>query len=155
LKVCFELNDNIVDKNLNHALFHDYQSTKRTNIAPFTSDIKHVYAKYFCDGDTKDAKRKLDRKNHEINRGDLIFISVFGSASIMMFIFLIWYAILSPGLFKKTLVWTGIEATGPVMRSTFIIIYILFAVGLVIKVFRQYDINYMHIFDLDERIRVR
>lgn len=48
-----------------------------------------------------------------------------------------------------------IEATGPVMRCTFIVSYILFAVGLCIRVFQQYEINYMHIFELDERLRVR
>ena len=144
-----------MDKNLNHTLFHDYKFTKRTNIAPFTSDIKNVYAKYFCNGDTKKAKVKLEKKNLEINRGDLIFISVFTSGSVLMFIFLIYNSLLTPGLFRKTLVWTGIEATGPVMRCTLIVCYTLFAVGLCISVFRTYEINYMHIFELDERIRVR
>lgn len=155
MKECFKLDDNIVDKNLIHSLFHDYKFSKRSNIGPFCSDIKTVYAKFFCNNDFKVASDKLARKNAQISRGDLIFISVFGSASAMVFLFLFWYAILTPEVFKQSLVWTGIEATGPVMRCTFIVVYILFAVGLCIRVFRQYEINYMHIFELDERLRVR
>lgn len=73
----------------------------------------------------------------------------------MLFIFMFYFAILTPELFYESIMWDRIEATGPVMRSTFVICYILFAVGLCIKVFRQYEINYMHIFEIDERNRVR
>ena len=155
LKECFELDDNIIDKNLVHSLFLDYKFSARSNIGPCCSDIKTVYAKYFCKNNIKVASEKLDGSNSQISKSDLMFISMFGSASAVVFLFLIWYAILKPEYFKENLVWTGIEATGPVMRCTFIVVYTLFAVGLCISVFREREINYMHIFELDERVRVR
>jgi hypothetical protein len=40
------------------------------------------------------------------------------------------------------------------MRLTFLLIYIIFASGLCIYVFRRHEINYIHIFDMDYKKKV-
>lgn len=87
-----EIDDNILDKVLIHNLFHDYQFVKRQNIGPFSSDIKEVYAKYFTKGDIKVAREKLEGGTAAIGKEDLLFIGLFGGATVMMFLFLIYYA---------------------------------------------------------------
>ena len=99
----------------------------------------------------KETKEKLDGENKSVGQKDLVFIGIFGGGSVMLFLFLFYFALSTPEQFFDTRIWTRIEATGPVMRCTFFFTYMLFAVGLGISIFIKAEINYSHIFELDER----
>lgn len=73
---------------------------------------------------------------------------------LIFLVFIGFFAILFGDVFATTLFWNSLKASNPIMRSTFILCYILFAVGLCISVYRVNEINYMHIFQLDDRHRV-
>ena len=77
---------------------------------------------------------------------DICILSFMGGGIVIFIIFMIFFIHLEEEIFETDEFWTSLKATGPVMRSTFIICYILFAVGLCISVYRKYEINYMHIF---------
>lgn len=47
-----------------------------------------------------------------------------------------------------------ISASNPAMRVTFFFSYLLIACGIVIRVFRTYQINYLHIFEFDFRVKL-
>ena len=49
----------------------------------------------------------------------------------------------------------GVEAANPIFRLTFFICYILFATGLCIHVFRRFEVNYLHIFELDYNFKIQ
>ena len=77
-----------------------------------------------------------------------------GGGIVIFALFMLFFAYIEGEIFKQDRFWDSLKATSPVMRSTFIICYILFAVGLCISVYRKYEINYVSIFELDDRQRV-
>ena len=82
-----------------------------------------------------------------------VAILSFLSGGIIIFVFImIFFAVkVDPKIYESDEFWDSVAASNPIMRFLFILCYILFGVGLCIYVFRKNEINYMHIFELDER----
>ena len=111
------------------------------------NDIKTVYATNFCNNDIKQAKSELEKQKSVIRQSDLAILSFLSGGIIIFILIMFFYAVkVNPEIYESDEFWNALAASNPIMRSMFVICYILFAVGLCIMVFRKNEINYMHIF---------
>lgn len=65
------------------------------------------------------------------------------------------YATSTATLTKNDQIWDAIQASNPVYRFSFMLIVIMAASGMCISVFRDYEINYLHIFDIDYKYNLQ
>ena len=121
---------------------------------PWSQDIRSIYAKNFTQGNIAKAKKVLEGSGNQYTTQDLFLLSMFSGGIIAMVLLVLFFMIIENYLYSSSILWDGLAATNPVMRITFIISYILFATGIVIRVFRTHSINYLHIFELDYRHKI-
>lgn len=88
MKNTFLQKDNIINKNLEYHLLNDYKFTDQSQIIPVSNDIRHVYAKYFTDGNMNKAKEKLDKNNYAMKKEDLFVLSFMLGGIFIFLIFL-------------------------------------------------------------------
>jgi len=84
-----------------------------------------------------------------MRRSDLTIISFFSGASMVMFfvgILFLWIPDHKGDYEDERIV-----ASVQVLRFSFLVIYVLFAAGVNIKIFTAYKINYLYIFEIDQR----
>lgn len=96
----------------------------------------------------------LENHNYEVRRKDAILISFFcGTITIITFMFIVLISIPDSALEKKNLNVnsTAIELFSSMytFRFLFMLIFTLAATGVVVKMLKQYRVNYMFIFELD------
>ena len=149
-----------MDKTLIQFLY-DCQFIQRNNIKRLTKDFRETTAEFFTNNNLKKADQLLDGDKNKINKIDLSKILVFGGATLVVIILLIYSLISANQVFrdhnstKVQVLWDSLLAMNPIMRFTFIAIYIMFASGIVMNVLRTYEINYIHIFEFDYSKRVQ
>lgn len=148
------MKDNIVNKNLQYHLFHDYKFTNTDLCLHFANDIKTVYAKQFCNNDFVKAKRLLEKNTYTMKQTDVAILSFMLGGIFIFVVFMLFLYVLEGEIFETALFWDSLKASTPIMRFTFMMCYVLIGVGIAISVYRRNEINYMHIFQLDEKHRV-
>ena len=109
-------------------------------------------ADFFTDGDVKKAKILLEGKTNEIPRDSLKILSLL-SGGILVFFWIIFLCLITTKSDDRS-TWEKLQHQNPIMRVTFYLIYVVFAAGLCVHVFRVNEINYMHILELDYRKKV-
>jgi hypothetical protein len=132
-----------------------YEFCKRRCIKSLTSDITSVFAKVFTKGDLQKAKEVLTQDKFVIQKLDLFYLSFMagGCFSVAGFTFI--YALMEQEvIFREKQVIAAVAAFTPVMRVTFLMIYIVVASGIVIRVLRKKEINYLHIFEIGYQHRI-
>lgn len=147
MKTHFAIKDNVLDKVL-ATMIEEKHFVKRQNVNKLTHEIKEVVASFYTNNDLKLAEKMLEGEVNQISRKDLCQIA-FLSGSIIVFVMSLAFAmVLQKDKFehKESFVWAAIEAQNTSMRLCFIVCYILFATGFCIQVFREFHINYLHIF---------
>lgn len=147
-KVYFEMKDNIIDKNL-QVMLSEFHFCKRNQFKQLQKEFNKVIARFFTiNNSLREAQIILNGDSNLMNRRDLCIISFFGGAIIFTLIVLIVFISLHPESFNNdnTKLWTAVQHTNPIMRFCLMLCYILFATGFAISVFREYQINYLHIF---------
>ena len=123
-------------------------------------NIVEVVADYFAHGDPNEALKVLNKKSMQWRRIDIAMISFFGGSSVLMLCIMEFITELCPDLSynnkDKTRLdfWKSIESSNPIYRFGFILWYSLFAAGFCIHVWRKYDINYYHVFDLHPDFKI-
>lgn len=154
MKKQFQIRDNLLDKIINE-LIKQYEFVKRRNIVAFNEDLIRVYAEYFTKGNIKKAKKVLKGDKFLVSTKDLGIVTFLsgGSLFILMFTLVICY-MEDPVLFRDQITQTTIKAFTPVVRLLFFLIYTMYMIGVVIRVFREKEINFLHIFEVsyDKRI---
>lgn len=88
MKNTFQQKDNIINKNLEYHLLNDYKFTDPSHIIPVSNDIRHVYAKYFTDGDMNKAKKTLEKNNYAMKKEDLFVLSFMLGGIFIFIVFL-------------------------------------------------------------------
>lgn len=148
MKNHFEMKDNLIDKMINVHI-RQYQFVQRRNIRAITMDIESVYADNFTNGDTNKAKQILRGGKFIVSDTDFTIVTFFGSSSLFMLLMIVYFCIIEdPIAYESDQFRSAIKAFTPIKRVTFIIIFILMATGVIIRVFREQEINYLHIFEL-------
>ena len=87
-----KIRDNVLNKNLAR-IVKSHQFSQRNLIGPILKDFKTVYAKYFFDGDLKQAIHKLEHHDEKPSKNNNNLISCLLSASmtlILMDLFLVY-----------------------------------------------------------------
>ena len=148
LKNHFALKDNVIDKIINAEL-QKYEFVRRRNIAAITKDLTTIYAKFYTNGDREKAQKILAGDRFMVSNRDLFLVSFLGGASLFLMISTLIVCLLDSNFGKKNKkIMAAVRAFTPICRVEFMIIYIIAATGVVIRVFRFYEINYIHIFEL-------
>lgn len=114
----------------------------------------NFYAEHFMQANIKKAEEQLENHNYEVRRKDAILISFFcGTITIITFMFFVLLSIPDSTLEQKQL---PVNSTAAELFSSlytfrflFMLIFTLAAAGFVIKILKQFRINYMYIFELD------
>jgi hypothetical protein len=114
-----------------------------------TRDVLVFYATAFVDGDFIQARRILNKKNSEIRRQDAITIFFFLGLSVVL-VLLLCTIIAIPSTIEVDGWKESLSSCIVAYYFLFVIIFIVFATGFCIKVFRAYGINYTYIFELDQ-----
>lgn len=153
MKEYFEMKDNLIDKNVN-MIKNQLHFIKRRNIQPFMQDLILVYATFFTGGNKTKAKEQLDQSQNTMSVPDLLNITFYSGAIFICAFILMFISLHQPEQFSNSNFWSFMKASNPILRFTFIIGYTLIATGFCIFVFRKYEINYLHIFELDYRQKV-
>jgi hypothetical protein len=152
MKTHFQIKDNVFDKSIQNYT-SSFEFIKRNNIQNFILDIKAITAKFFTNGDKYKAKTLLEGEVNEISRHNLTVVASLGGALTITYFFLILFMTTQSDSLSEGF-WKMFKAQNSTMRFTFIIIYIIFASGWCISVFRKHEINYIHIFDMDYKKKV-
>lgn len=158
MKEFFDCNDNILDKNI-HQKLRSCNFTQRDNLNILRRDFTLVVADFFTNDNIREAEQLIDQERFMIRRQDLAVIMCAAGVLISMLLFvMVTAAFVFPVVNEKhdlVELFDGIRAANPIMRLTFIVCFLLFAVGVCISVFRRYEINYLHIFELDYNFKVQ
>ena len=126
----------------------------REKIKYMIRDLRVFFAEHYTNGNIGKAKSILEAHNTQVRRSDGFIMTCFGSASIVLFCFGVFFLFIPPsdGNLNKDIDY--ITPTLSIFRVAFVLIYILFAVGLAIQVFHAYGVNYMYIFELDPHYKM-
>ena len=111
---------------------------------------------FFTKNNLKKAHQKLEDQNYEIRRKDALFMSFFcGTITIttVMFVFIL---SIPDSMLNKYEIGSDIQIYSSLytFRFFFMIIFLMFASGVVVKALRKYRINYMYIFELDPQYKI-
>lgn len=154
MKHQFNIKDNIIDKIISE-LINQYEFVKRRNIVAFNEDLVKVYAEYFTKGNQKKAKSILKGDKFMVVTKDLSIVAFLCGGSLMIIIFTLIFCLMEDeNLFRDEITQLTIKAFSPICRMLFFLIYTMFMIGVVIRVFREKEINFLHIFEIqyDKRI---
>lgn len=114
-----------------------------------------VYADYFTEKKRKKAKKILQGDKFIVSPKDLVIVAFLNGGSFLMVVFTIAQCLmLDSRIFRDELLMLGIKAFNPLFRVAFIIIYIILATGVVIRVYREKEINYLHIFEISYEYKI-
>jgi len=160
----FETRDNVLDKCVD-VFIEAHHFRHRKNIGRLTNDIVMHVAHYFTNGDEHKAKSLLKGDEDRAPRTPLMIIMFFGGgivlSSIIMIMLLSDEEILYNHHFdeetnrKFYVLWDTMSEKTPLFRFTMACILILFGASVCIHVFRKYEINYFHIFQLDYKYQIQ
>jgi hypothetical protein len=103
----------------------------------------------FYKSDVNRARQQLDAQYNEIRKKDSNLISFFGGATIMCILFLLFSCITETDESKMNDNWLIIASGIDIYYFTSILVFILFATGFSVQVFRMFNINYTFIFEVD------
>ena len=126
----------------NHFIFH------------VSEDILNIYSNLFFKGNLRKAKKNIDSQKN-ISFKNAIILSFFTGGSIIQlcmwvsFILIVQESLDDDLHLSKISNRNEFETLQPLIRLFFVTAYIPFAAGLCILVFRTYDINYIHIMQID------
>lgn len=143
----------MLDKKLS-IVINSQTFANRKQVANKVAEIIKFYGEFFTKGSVQKAEQQLENHNYEVRRKDAILISFFcGTITIISFMFIVLLSIPDSALEKKQLIinstTTELFSSMYTFRFLFMLIFILAATGVVIKVLKQYRVNYMFIFELD------
>lgn len=114
-----------------------------------------MYADYFTDKKRKKAKEILQGDKFIVNPKDLALVAFLNGGSFLIVVFTFAQCLmLDSSIFADELLMLGIKAFSPLFRVSFIIIYIILATGVVIRVYREKEINYLHIFEISYEYKI-
>lgn len=100
----------------------------------------------------------LHGEGDKLRRRDLFRLSFFAGGTFVLLVLMVFGLIMEIDIFNprgsgnveynksSKAFWLAIKASNPIFRFTFMIGYILFAIGVCIQVFRLWGINYIYIF---------
>jgi hypothetical protein len=113
-----------------------------------TRDLIIFYSRAFTDENTTLARKHLNRQNTSIRKSDAIVIA-FCLGVLTFNVIVLLYLCREGGDWQSEL-GAGIM----IYYATGVMIYIVFATGLCIQVFKSYGINYPFIFEIDQNYRL-
>lgn len=152
VKVHFDLKDNVIDKNL-MAYIDGKAFAHRRQLAYLIQDLKWFYADKFHGGSQEKAGNALENFNREMRRSDLATLMFFGGASLVMAFFGIFF-LFFPDRKGNDYDASELVATQQILRFSFVVIFILVAAGVATKIFNSYKINYLFIFEIDQKSKM-
>ena len=157
MKNFFFMKDNILDKKMK-VLITSYEfSANRKCIADRSDEILKFYALYFTKNDIASAKSQLESHEQNLRRKDVILMSFFGgSLTMIIFMFVALICIPDQLLHKEEGYDSGLQLYSSfyTFRFFFMLIFLLASAGFVVKILKQYRINYMYIFELDPQYKI-
>lgn len=119
-------------------------------------DITEVFAGLYFRGNKERALKVLDAQQ-EITQEQLLSLSLFSGFSISNILQIFLFFVLVSRNFRGAYHRHWIDEffqLDPLNRLLFTFIYFSFAAGLLIRVWKQHDINYIHILQVDYRDRL-
>lgn len=109
--------------------------------------MKTFFAKHFTNDSLSEANKILEAQNNQVRLIDALTMMYCCGASSVLWLFSIFFMAIPTQ--SGTADYKDLDETLAVSRLAFIVIYIIFASGLVIQILQSYDINYLYIFELD------
>ena len=97
--------------------------------------------------------RELNAVHNEMRKKDAVVLSFFGGMDLILFIFLIYFSVVDPKHSGDDH-WNEIYSSIETFQFTLIIVFIMFATGFAIYIFRSFGVNYQFIFELDHNYKL-
>lgn len=150
----FELEDNIIEKNLTN-----YVSQKpfvyKKDIQVIVPDLVKFFADNFLNGNKKKANNLLNGKSAQFRQSDALSMMYFFGATTVAIIFGMFFLIYDPikehtekEHMREEL---EIRTLLPIFRLIFLLIYFVLASGIAVHIFESYGINYLYVLDIDPK----
>jgi hypothetical protein len=157
MKAYFELEDNVIDKQIQKYI-NDQTFTSKKNVKNVIEQIIECYAENFTNGNKETARRVLLNENVQIRQKDAMLLCFF-SGTLLITLLVTIGTILMPVENVKPLGedyfdWDELILTVPVFRFVFMMIFALILISVDVYILRKYRVNYMFIFDLDPNYKV-
>jgi len=128
------------------------EDMNNSDIAILSDDLLYFYAEIFHKGRIEDARRELDSINNKIRTKDAVYIAFLLGACFITLVCLIYFACLPPVGGKEE--WDDLVSSIDVYIVTFVVVFVLFATGACIQIFRIYHVNYAFIFEVDQNYKM-
>lgn len=119
-----------------------------------SDSLLNFYAGCFHNGNKSIARIELNAQHNEIRARDSSIISFTLGSIAMLVITMCFFWILPNKNVANPTGWTSFYAGLDAYYFTYIIIWIIFATGVNIQVFRKYSINYTFIFEMDKNYKL-
>lgn len=119
-----------------------------------SEDLVDVYSKLFTRGNNKKAKSELDPKQN-ISLKNAIFLAFFSGAScVQLFMLMLFILVVSAQLEDTSYFLDEFYSLDSLFRLLFTISFLTFASGLCIMIWKDHDINYIHLLQVDFKDRM-
>ena len=116
-----------------------------------SKDLLEFYSTIFFKGDKKEARRALDATNSDMRTSDTVVISLFAGFIIILIMCCAYFCNPEDG---GPLASSELSSSIYVFFVTFVFVWILFASGLCIQIWKHYHINYEFLFEIDPTYRM-
>ena len=143
---------NALTQIINAKTFKSTDDEMNDELKILSHDMLKFYADCFCKGNIHKASQALNRRQTEIRKTDLILMVFFGGMIIMLIPLAIFLILIPSQKDEEDLKdhWELLESGIEIYYFTLVLIVIIAATGYAVKVFREYEINYTFIFEIDE-----
>lgn len=152
MKSYFLQNDNIIEKKL-LAYIESQSFISKKLVNHQLKKIIKIYSLHFTHGDQKKALYALEKKELEMRRKDLIFISLFTGAISVTFVITLCILFI-PGVTSPWEDWLEIFNNLYLFRFLLMIILTLVFTGIDVAILRNFKVNYLFIFELDPSYKI-
>lgn len=147
-------NQQILKQNLITVVENTKMKTGNRVIFRATQDLIDVYASLFTKNDLKRAKKELEAQQN-ISLKNAIILSLFSGGSIVQILMLIFFFVgVHRQLTDTSYYLKEFYSLDSLFRLFFVLTYLSFAAGVCIKIWRQYEINYIHILQIEFKDRL-
>lgn len=157
IKNFFKIKDNTIKKKLEQIVeskeFNRKDSKSNRDLRILSEGLLQFYADMFCDGSQSTGRKVLNAQHNRIRTIDAVIIALFLGAIIVMFSFLVFFIVM-PDYDPNGQPWSELSSGIETFIFCFVIVFIIISTAVNIQIFRQCQVNYTFIFEIDTNHKV-
>ena len=155
MKNFFAIPDNTLNNKLTQILSQRQFLVGKNEVSKdfsiLSNDLLELYSTIFFKGNVNKARSALDATNSDMRTSDTVVISLFAGFITILLMFCAYFCKPTNGGPNAN---SELSSSIYVFFVTFVFVWILFATGLSIQIWKSYHINYEYLFGIDPNYRM-